>query len=73
MTYLADEVRDAQGSVYLLQGDAVGVVQQRVQLVQEHPLVALTLAGGGRHQQVVQRVAELPPAERKNHSEARGR
>lgn len=65
MTYLADEVRDAQGSVYLLQGDAIGVVQQGVQLVQQYPLIALTLAGGRRHQQVVQRVAKLPPVERK--------
>lgn len=65
MTYLADEIRDAQGSVYLLQGDAVCVVQQRVQLVQKHPLIALTLAGGRRHQQVVERVAKLPPVERK--------
>lgn len=65
MTYLADEVRDAQGSVYLLQGYAVGVVQQRVQLVQEYPLIALTLAGGRWHQQVVQCVAKLPPVERK--------
>lgn len=53
MTYLADEVWDAQGSVYLLQSDAICVVQQRVQLVQKRPLIALTLTRGGRHQEII--------------------
>lgn len=60
-THLADEVWDAQRLVDGLQSDAVRVVEQRVQLVQQRPLVALTLAGGGRHQEVVQCVAKLAP------------
>lgn len=53
MTHLAYEVWDAQGSVYFLQSDAISVIQQRVQLVQKRPLIALTLTGGGRHQEVI--------------------
>lgn len=53
MSYLADKVWDAQGSVYLLQSDAIRVIQQRVQLVQKRPLITLTLTGGGRHQEII--------------------
>lgn len=52
-SYLADKVWDTESSVYLLQSDAVGVVQQRIQLVQKRPLIALTLTGGGRDQKII--------------------
>ena len=66
--HLADQVGDAQRPVYLLQGDAVRVVEQGVQLVQQGPLVALALRGGGRHQQLVQGVPELTPGKRAHRS-----
>lgn len=58
-SYLAHKVWNAQRSVYLLQSDAIRIVQQRIQLVQERSLVALTLTGSGRHKEIIQGIAKL--------------
>lgn len=44
--HLANYFRDAQGSVYLLQGDDVGRVEQRIQLIEKSPLIARALRAG---------------------------
>lgn len=44
--HLANYFRNAQGSVYLLQGDDVGRVEQRIQLIEKGPLIARTLRAG---------------------------
>ena len=66
--HLSHQGGDAESLVDLRQGDDVRVVEQGVQLVQQGPLVALALRGGGRHQQLVQGVPELTPGKRAHRS-----
>lgn len=63
--YLADKVWDPQSPVNLLESYTICVVQQRVQLIQECPLIALTLARGRGHQKIIQGVSKLSSATHK--------
>lgn len=53
VTYLTDKVWDAQSPVYLLKSGAICVVQKGIQLVEERPLVTLTLTGSGWRQKFI--------------------
>lgn len=60
--HLAYDFRDAQGSVYLLQSDDIGRIEQRVKLVKKRPFIALALTVGQGTQQLFQGVPKLVPA-----------
>lgn len=60
--YLSYYFRDAQGSVYLLQSNDIGRIEQRVKLVKKRPFIALALIVGQGAQQLFQGVPKLVPA-----------